>query len=94
METKNETDYVDAQEAASMLGVNQRTVRKLVARGQLEPKSGYVDTQEAARVLGVSQRAVRNLVARGQLEPKTDEETMATRLLISVPSLERLHSGQ
>ena len=57
-------------------------------------ETGYVDTQEAARMLGVSQRAVRNLVARGQLEPKRDGEAMATRLLISVPSLERLHSEQ
>ena len=56
--------------------------------------TGYVDAQEAARTLGVNQRTVRNLVACGQLEPKTDEETMATRLLISVSSLERLHSGQ
>jgi len=94
METKNDTGYVDAQEAARILGVNQRTVRNLVACGQLEPKSAYVDTEEAARVLGVSQRAVRNLVARGQLEPKIDEESMATRLLISVSSLERLHSEQ
>ncbi len=94
METKNDTGYVDAREAARMLGVNQRTVRNLVARGQLEPKPAFVDTQEAARVLGVSQRAVRNLVARGQLEPKRDGEAMATRLLISVPSLERLHSEQ
>ena len=57
-------------------------------------ETGYVDAQEAARVLGVSQRAVRNLVARGQLEPRTDEEAVATRLLISVPSLERLRSEQ
>ncbi len=94
MEIKNDTGYVDAQEAARILGVNQRTVRNLVACGQLDPKPAYVDTQEAARVLGVSQRAVRNLVARGQLEPTTDEETMATRLLISVPSLERLTSSK
>ena len=33
-----ETSYVDAQEAARMLGVNQRAVRNLVARGQLESK--------------------------------------------------------
>ena len=94
METRIDTGYVDAQEAARILGVNQRTVRNLVACGQLEPKPAFVDTEEAARMLGVSQRAVRNLVARGQLEPKIDDESMATRLLISVSSLERLHSEQ
>ncbi len=61
---------------------------------ETKKKTGYVDTQEAARMLGVSQRAVRNLVARGQLESKKDGEGVATRLLISVASLERLHSGQ
>jgi hypothetical protein len=35
--TKNETAYVDVQEA-KMLGVSQRAVRNLVARGQLESK--------------------------------------------------------
>ncbi len=38
METKNETGYVDTPEAARVLGVSQRAVRNLVARGQLEPK--------------------------------------------------------
>ena len=57
-------------------------------------ETGYVDTQEAARMLGVSQRTVRNLVGRGQLESKRDGEAMATRLLISVASLERLHPEQ
>ena len=56
--------------------------------------TGYVDAQEAARMLRVNQRTVRNLVARRQLEPKRDGEAMATRLLISVSSLERLHSEQ
>ena len=37
MITKNETAYVDVQEA-KMLGVSQRAVRNLVARGQLESK--------------------------------------------------------
>ena len=32
------TSYVDAQEAARMLGVNKRAVRTLVARRQLESK--------------------------------------------------------
>jgi excisionase family DNA binding protein len=34
--TKNETAYVDVQEAAKMLGASQRAVRNLVARGRLE----------------------------------------------------------
>jgi excisionase family DNA binding protein len=33
---KNETSYVEAQEAARMLGISQRAVRNLVARGRLE----------------------------------------------------------
>jgi excisionase family DNA binding protein len=33
---KNKTSYVEAQEAARMLGVSQRAVRNLVARGRLE----------------------------------------------------------
>jgi hypothetical protein len=33
-----ETSYVDAQEAARMLGVNKRAVRNLVARRRLESK--------------------------------------------------------
>ena len=36
MVIKNETSYVEAQEAARMLGMSQRAVRKLVARGRLE----------------------------------------------------------
>lgn len=36
MLTKNETAYVDVQEAAKMLGASQRAVRNLVARGRLE----------------------------------------------------------
>jgi excisionase family DNA binding protein len=36
--TKDETAYVDVQEAAKMLGVSQRAVRNLVARGRLESK--------------------------------------------------------
>ena len=35
---KNETSYVDAREAARLLGVSQRAVRNLVARGKLETK--------------------------------------------------------
>jgi DNA-directed RNA polymerase specialized sigma24 family protein len=38
MVLEKQTSYVDAQEAARMLGVNQRAVRNLVARGQLESK--------------------------------------------------------
>ena len=35
---EKETGYVDAQEAAKMLGVNKRAVRNLVARQQLLSK--------------------------------------------------------
>ena len=35
---EKETSYVDAQEAARMLGVNKRAVRNLVARRRLESK--------------------------------------------------------
>jgi hypothetical protein len=38
MVLEKQTSYVDAQEAARMLGVNQRAVRNFVARGQLESK--------------------------------------------------------
>ena len=57
----------------------------------LEKRTGYVDAQEAARMLGVNQRAVRNLVARRRLESKRDGG-VAARLLVSVTSVERLHS--
>jgi len=38
MVLENETSYVDAQEAARILGVNQRAVRNLVVRKRLECK--------------------------------------------------------
>jgi hypothetical protein len=38
MVLERETSYVDAQEAARMLGVNKRAVRNLVARQQLLAK--------------------------------------------------------
>jgi hypothetical protein len=38
MVLEKETSYVDAQEAARMLGVNKRAVRNLVARQQLLAK--------------------------------------------------------
>ena len=38
MVLENGTGYVDAQEAARMLGVNKRAVRNLVARRRLESK--------------------------------------------------------
>ena len=55
----------------------------------LEKATSYVDAQEAARMLGVNKRAVRNLVAQKQLLSKRDGGG-ATRLLISVASLEKL----
>jgi plasmid maintenance system antidote protein VapI len=57
----------------------------------LEKATSYVDAQEAARMLGVNKRAVRNLVAQKQLLSKRDGGA-ATRLLISVASLEKLRS--
>jgi len=48
MVLEKETSYVDAQEAARMLGVNKRAVRNLVARRQLESKR---DGGAAARLL-------------------------------------------
>jgi DNA-directed RNA polymerase specialized sigma24 family protein len=38
MGSQRETNYVDTQEAARMLGVNQRAVRNLVVRRRLESK--------------------------------------------------------
>ena len=38
MVLERETSYVDAKEAARMLGVNQRAVRNLVVRRRLESK--------------------------------------------------------
>ena len=57
-----------------------------------QKETNYVDTQEAARMLGVNQRAVRNLVVRRRLESKREGEGAATRLLVSVASLEKLLS--
>ncbi len=51
MVLEKQTSYVDAQEAARMLGVNQRAVRNLVVRGQLESKR---DGEGAAALLLVS----------------------------------------
>ena len=49
---------MDAQEAARMLGVNQRAVRNLVARGQLESKR---DGEGAAARLLVSVASLEKL---------------------------------
>ena len=38
MKTKDGEDYVDMRQAARLLGVNQRAVRHLVARGRLDTK--------------------------------------------------------
>jgi excisionase family DNA binding protein len=48
MGLERETSYMEAQEAARMLGVNKRAVRNLVTRGQLESKR---DGETAARLL-------------------------------------------
>ncbi len=58
MVLEKQTSYVDAQEAARMLGVNQRAVRNLVARGQLESKR---DGEGAAARLLVSVASLEKL---------------------------------
>ena len=50
--------YVDAREAAEMLGVGQRAVRNLAARGRLEAKR---DGEGAAARIVVSVEAVERL---------------------------------
>jgi DNA-directed RNA polymerase specialized sigma24 family protein len=52
------TSYVDAQEAARMLGVNKRAVRNLVARRRLESKR---DGEGAAARLLVSVASLEKL---------------------------------
>lgn len=52
----------------------------------------HVYAREAARMLGVGQCAARNLVGRGQLEAKREGEGAARCLVISLASVERLHS--
>ena len=51
-------DYVDAREAAETLGVNQRAVRSLAARGRLEAKR---DGEGAAARIVVSLDSVERL---------------------------------
>jgi hypothetical protein len=55
---EKEISYVDAQEAARMLGVNKRAVRNLVARQQLLAKR---DEGGAAGRLLVSVASLENL---------------------------------
>jgi DNA-directed RNA polymerase specialized sigma24 family protein len=55
---EKETSYVDAQEAAKMLGVNKRAVRNLVARRRLESKG---DGGEATARLLVSVASLEKL---------------------------------
>ena len=62
MVVEKETSYVDAQEAARMLGVNKRAVRNLVARRQLETKRD--EGGVAARLL-VSVASVERLRSEG-----------------------------
>jgi len=56
---EKETGYVDAQEAARMLGVNQRAVRNLVARRQLNKRDG----EGAAAQLLVSVASLEKLLS-------------------------------
>jgi DNA-directed RNA polymerase specialized sigma24 family protein len=58
MVLEKETSYVDAQEAARMLGVNQRAVRNLVARRRLQCKR---DGEGAAARLLVSVASLEKL---------------------------------
>lgn len=55
---ENEAGYVDAQEAAKTLGMSQRAVRNLVARGSLEPRR---DGEGVAARLVVSVASVERL---------------------------------
>ena len=55
-----------------------------------ENENEYVAAGEAARILGLNQRAVRKLVASGRLEPKRTGEGAASRLVVSVTSVERM----
>jgi hypothetical protein len=48
---EKETSYVDALEAARMLGVNKRAVRNLVTRRRLESKGDGGGGGAAARLL-------------------------------------------
>jgi len=58
-----------------------------------ENEAQYIDAQEAARILGVSQRAVRNLAGQQRLEfKKTESGSAATRLMVSLVSVQRLRS--
>lgn len=52
--SENETGYVDAQEAAKILGMSQRAVRNLVARGSLEPKRDGEEGVAARLVVSVA----------------------------------------
>jgi hypothetical protein len=63
---EKETSYVDAQEAARMLGVNKRAVRNLVARQQLLSKR---DGGGAAARLLVSVASLERL--RSERQPDT-----------------------
>jgi DNA-directed RNA polymerase specialized sigma24 family protein len=51
MGSQKETNYVDTQEAARMLGVNQRAVRKLVVRRRLESKRLLVSVASLEKLL-------------------------------------------
>jgi plasmid maintenance system antidote protein VapI len=66
MVTEKEASYVDAQEAARMLGVNKRAVRNLVAQQQLLSKQDEGGT--AARLL-VSVASLEKL--RSERQPDT-----------------------
>jgi hypothetical protein len=51
---EKETSYVDAQEAARMLGVNKRAVRNLVARRRLESKRNEAGGAAARLLVSVA----------------------------------------
>jgi plasmid maintenance system antidote protein VapI len=60
---ENEPKYVDAREAARLLGVSQRTVRNLVGQQRLEIKT---EGEGAATRLMVSLASIRSLRSEGQ----------------------------
>lgn len=65
MITENEAKYVDAQEAARILGVSQRAVRNLAGQQRLEVKK--TESGSAATRFMVSLASIRSLHSERQL---------------------------
>ena len=63
MPSENEPKYVDAREAARLLGVSQRTVRNLARQQRLETKT---EGEGAGTRLMVSLASIRSLRSEGR----------------------------